>query len=328
MAPSVRVLLVLAHLAVMVVGKHGSGRVQDKYQSDRCKKLMRMIMWCGSEKDWKNEIQRKMAAHMGGSNFTDEVDECLAASLDPDDRMSYCTDIKSHCVKVNMGMMEADLGMSNDEETGPSDDDDDDEYYKKLDRPKKDKESDGRRRHNHRKGQYSRPVREQDNEVPDEFNRHRPYPEIHQPRKRVPYGDDDDGTYILHMWSSDDDEEVKQRYKWPQRRQPAVYDEDRHDHHNHRDEQGGHYARMVRKQDHRKQTRPFHKDLRHKRRPLHDDGINRHEGRVRKNRNKWHNDRETNGRDKRPHEVFGVQRRGQHRRPLGDRDMMNRHDRH
>nr|XP_037287011.1 uncharacterized protein LOC119179984 [Rhipicephalus microplus] len=283
MAPSVRVLLVLAHLAVMVVGKHGSGRVQDKYQSDRCKKLMRMIMWCGSEKDWKNEIQRKMAAHMGGSNFTDEVDECLAASLDPDDRMSYCTDIKSlrvylmcsrqtlfnrvhigskfaalmfhrgfeHCVKVNMGMMEADLGMSNDEETGPSDDDDDDEYYKKLDRPKK-----------------------------------------------------------------------------PQRRQPAVYDEDRHDHHNHRDEQGGHYARMVRKQDHRKQTRPFHKDLRHKRRPLHDDGINRHEGRVRKNRNKWHNDRETNGRDKRPHEVFGVQRRGQHRRPLGDRDMMNRHDRH
>ncbi|KAL3238889.1 hypothetical protein MRX96_021909 [Rhipicephalus microplus] len=212
MAPSVRVLLVLAHLAVMVVGKHGLGRVQDKYQSDRCKKLMRMIMWCGSEKDWKNEIQRKMAAHMGGSNFTDEVDECLAASLDPDDRMSYCTDIKSlrvylmcsrqtlfnrvhigskfaalmfhrgfeHCVKVNMGMMEADLGMSNDEETGPSDDDDDDEYYKKLDRPKKDKESDGRRRHNHRKGQYSRPVREQDNEVPDEFNRHRPYPEIHQ----------------------------------------------------------------------------------------------------------------------------------------------------
>lgn len=292
MALLVRVLLVLAHLAVTVVSEHGLKQMEDKYQSASCKKLMRMIMWCGYEKDWRNQIQRTMADHMGASSFSTEVDKCLATSLDPKDGMSYCTDIKSlrvylqcsrttlfnrvdvnvkfaalmfhrgfeHCVKVNMDMMEEDLGMLPDKETDPSDYDDDrsdTSDSEETDRPEKPPRRGGavydeerhNYRHNHRVkpgDQYGRPVRQHDYRKPS-----RPYHEDFRPQRRPPhdYGDYDDYEMNRHKWRNE------------------------------------------------------------------------------RNRHKWNNDREMNRHDRWPDEDFGVTNR-RYRRSRGDRHETNRHYRH
>ncbi|KAL1483004.1 hypothetical protein MTO96_033412 [Rhipicephalus appendiculatus] len=297
MAPLVRALLVLTHLAVTVVSEHGLTHMEDKYQSESCKKLMRMILWCGYEKDWKNALQRKMAEHMGSTDFSTEVDKCLATSLDPSEDMSYCTDIKSlrvylmcsretlfakaeismkfaalmfhrgfeHCVKVNMGMMEEDLELSSDTDMSFSDDD---EYDDELD--------------------------------PDEVDT-------------------------------------------PERRGGEEYDDKRNNRHNHRGKPGHPYARPVRHRDYNKPTRPYHEDfrhynkptrpyhedIRHKKRPPHDhdDFLANDEWLDERKRHKWQNDRNVNRHNRRPKVDIGVSKR-RHRRPLGNRDTMNRHDGH
>ncbi|XP_065306693.2 uncharacterized protein [Dermacentor albipictus] len=152
MARPVLALLVLVCL-VVVCECAFEDRMGKQLRTPECRKLLKVFKKCGIKKRWTNQSQKDMAAVMSQAPFHEDLNGCLAMSLDMGANKSYCKDEPSmrvylqcsrmalvrrvdvrnkffaikfhggydHCVKVRMGMLGNFGGMP----LEPGDDDDD-----------------------------------------------------------------------------------------------------------------------------------------------------------------------------------------------------------
>nr|XP_050030011.2 uncharacterized protein LOC126526056 [Dermacentor andersoni] len=156
MARPVVALLVLVCL-VVVCECTFEGKMGQQLRTPECRKLLKVFKKCGIKKHWTNQLQKDLAAVMAQAPFHEDLNGCLAMSLDMGTNQSYCKDEPSlrvylqcsrmalvrrvdvrnkyaaikfhggydHCVKVRMGMLGDFGGMPL--EAGDDDDDDDDD---------------------------------------------------------------------------------------------------------------------------------------------------------------------------------------------------------
>ncbi|XP_075559459.1 uncharacterized protein LOC142590975 [Dermacentor variabilis] len=156
MARPVLALLVLVCLVVACECTF-EGQMGQQLRTPECRKLLKVFKKCGVTKHWTNQLQKDLAAVMSQVPFHEDLNGCLAMSLDMGTNQSYCKDEPSmrvylqcsrmalvrrvdvknkyaaikfhggydHCVKVRMGMLGDFGGMPL--EVGDDDDDDDDD---------------------------------------------------------------------------------------------------------------------------------------------------------------------------------------------------------
>lgn len=221
-----------------------------------CIKLLKVFSWCAVEREWKNDMQRSMSAIMNSSSFAEELVNCTDQSTDEEDNAT-CANMKviriflqcskmtlfntvdvkkkfaaimfhvgvDHCVKVNMGVMEEELGMLPDEQMPPPDEDhggttdiaEDGEKSPSEETVPDDHENSGQRLRRRRNPDdvYAMPARRPDYARPTRIRSRGPYPGSNRYHKRM-----SDGSYGYNEDDDDDDRRYRRDDARPEETMP------------------------------------------------------------------------------------------------------------